>query len=355
MKEKSIEVKVGALVLVCTALLVAFIFVLGDFGGASGYPVAVDYETASDIKPGAPVKIAGVTSGKVKRIEYWGGKKDPKSGRRVIVRVHLDFDPEKGRTLHDDAAFYISTQGILGEKYIEVDPGTYDLPVVQPSAVKVGIPPLRMEILGQQLTKVSGAVTRILENNEKIVNQLLVHADETVLETKKTIQDADKLILDNRDDIQRTVKKLEAAADKAEQLVAALQTGVGDGKQIKRSLGNVESLTAEAKAKTGPLLADAKATTHNLRSLSEKLRDQPTAQVVLGEKGQGKILAAIDKVDGAIGKADGALADVKELTANARSGRGTVGGLLMDNELFMDLKLLLKDLKRHPWKFIWRE
>jgi len=27
----------------------------------------------------------------------------------------------------------------------------------------------------------------------------------------------------------------------------------------------------------------------------------------------------------------------------------------MDNELFMDMKLLLKDLKRHPWKFIWRE
>lgn len=355
MKEKSIEVKVGALVLVCTALLVTFIFLLGDFGGAAGFRIPVDFPTASDIKPGAPVKVAGVSAGKVASIEYWGGKLDAKTGRRVIVRVWLDVDPDKGATLHDDAQFFISTQGILGEKYVEIDPGTYDKPVLRAEQAKEGIPPLRMEILGQQLTKVAGAITRILEDNENVVHDVLVHADQTVLTTKKTIEDADALILENKETIKQLIARLDKTSDKVDQLVTVVQASVGDGKQIKRSLKHVENVTADLDENVGPALKDTRAIARNLRSLSEQLRDKPTAEVLLGVKGADKVIAALDRAEGAIGKVDGVVDDVKAVTANARNGKGTVGGLLMDNELFMDLKLLLKDLKRHPWKFIWRE
>lgn len=354
-KEKSIEVKVGALVLVCTALLVAFVFLLGDFGGAAGFRIPVDFPTASDIKPGAPVKIAGVTAGKVQNIEYWGGKLDPKVGRRVTVRVWLDVDPEKGKTLHDDAQFFISTQGILGEKYVEIDPGDYAKPILQAERAREGIPPLRMEILGQQLTKVAGAITRILEDNENVVHDVLTHADQTILSTKKTVEDADQLILDNRDAVKAIVARLDKTSEKVDKMVTVLEASIGDGKQIRRSLKNVENVTADLDENVGPALKDARAIARNLRSLSEQLRDKPTAEVLLGVKGADKVIAALDRAEGAIGKVDGVVDDVKAVTANARSGKGTVGGLLMDNELFMDLKLLLKDLKRHPWKFIWRE
>lgn len=355
MKEKSIEVKVGALVLVCTALLVGFIFVLGDFGGASGFHITVDYPTASDLKPGAPVKIAGVTGGKVDHVEYWGGRMDKSVGRRVTARVFLNIDPEKGRTLHEDAQFYISTQGILGEKYIEVDPGSYDLAVLKPEAHVIGVPPLRMEILAQQLNKVAGAISRILEKNERSIGDVITHVDETVLTAKKTLEDADKLIVENRETVDRALAKLDSASDKAERLVDALQTGVGDGKSIKRSLTHVEHIAKQVDDNTGPVMKDTRAVTKNLRVLSEKLRDQPTTQVMLGDKGHTKVIGVLDKADAAITKVQGAMDDVQSVTANAKTGKGTIGGLLMDNELFMDMKLLLKDLKRHPWKFIWRE
>ncbi|MSP91928.1 MAG: MCE family protein [Myxococcales bacterium] len=355
MKEKSIEVKVGALVLLCTALLVAFIIVLGDMGGGGGFPVFADFPTASDIKPGAPVKIAGVTAGRVIGIEYWGGRKDPKSGQRVTVRILLDVDPGKGQTLHDDAQFFISTQGILGEKYIEVDPGNYERPALKPGAVVHGVPPLRLEVLGQQLSKVAGAVSRLLESNEKTIGEILLHADEAVLTGKKTLEDADKLIVDNRDTVADTLAKLQLAADRAEKLAAALQGAVGDGKAIRRTIAHAEAVAAEVDANTGPLLKDVRAVARNAKGLSERLRDEPTVEVLLGNKGHAKVLAMVDKIGGAVDKAEGAVDDVKAVTKNARDGRGTVGGLLMDNELFMDLKLLLKDLKRHPWKFIWRE
>lgn len=355
MKEKSIEVKVGALVLVCAALLIGFVVVLGDVGGSSGFRIPVDYETASDIKPGAPVKVAGVAAGKVAKVEYWGGKSDPKTGRRVTVRVYLDVDPEKGKTLHENAQFYISTQGLLGEKYIEIDPGTFERPVLRAEVAQVGVPPLRMEVLGQQLTKVAGTLTRLLENNEKVVGDILQHTDQTVLDAKKAVNDADALIVDNRETVKRVIDRLDHTSEKVDSMVVALEGAIGDGKQIKRTLASAERVATKADAAADPILRDAKAVARNTRILTEKLRDRPTTEVLLGDQGHGKVVGMLDKVDGTLGKADKALDDVQAVTESARKGKGTIGGLLMDNELFMDLKLLLKDLKRHPWKFIWRE
>ncbi len=355
MKEKSIEVKVGALVLVCAALLIGFVVVLGDVGGSSGFRIPVDYETASDIKPGAPVKVAGVSAGKVAQIEYWGGKLDAKTGRRVTVRVYLDVDPEKGKTLHENAQFYISTQGLLGEKYVEIDPGTFERPILRPGVAQVGVPPLRMEVLGQQLTKVAGTLTRLLENNEKVVGDILQHTDQTVLDAKKAVNDADSLIVENKETVKRVIDRLDHTGEKLDRLVVALEGAVGDGKQIKRTLASVERVAAKTDEAADPILRDAKAVARNVKTLSEKLRDRPTTEVLLGDQGHGKVVGMIDKVEGTLGKADKAIGDVQAVTESARKGKGTIGGLLMDNELFMDLKLLLKDLKRHPWKFIWRE
>ena len=156
---RSLEIKVGALVLLCSGLLFAFIWVLGDFGGGSGFQLHIDFDTASDMKPGAPVKVAGVAAGKVAKVEYWGGRRDEEVGRRVVVRISCTIDPDIGATLHENARFYISTQGMLGEKYIEVDPGTFERPVLASGAKMVGRPPLRLEVLGQRLAKVSAAIS----------------------------------------------------------------------------------------------------------------------------------------------------------------------------------------------------
>jgi phospholipid/cholesterol/gamma-HCH transport system substrate-binding protein len=347
-KEKSIEVKVGALVLFTTALLIGFIFLLGGVGGGGGFELGVDFPTASDLKTGAPVKIAGVTAGEVQSVEYWGGRMDPATGRRVTVRVMLDLDPEKGTTLHEDAEFYISTQGILGEKYVEIDPGSWQKPTLPAGSRREGVPPMRMEVLGQQLTRVSAAVTRILETNEKTLGDLLIHTDQTVLDARKAVHDVQQVIQTQRPAIERTVAHLETASERADQVALGLHTAVGDGESLKRSVAHVESVAAQIDVAAGPIVKDARAVGANLKTASEKLRDGGAGEMLLGPGAAGKIEKTLDRVAQAAG-------DVQALTGNARTGRGTIGGLLMDNELFMDLKLMLKDLKRHPWKFIWRE
>lgn len=351
----SLEMKVGVLVLFCTGLLAAFVWVLGDFGGSGSFVLHADFETASDIKVGAPVKVAGVPAGKVSEVRYWGGQLDEKSGRRVVVRVTCNLDPLIGPTLHQDARLYISTLGMLGEKYIEVDPGDFDKPALADGASIEGMPPLRMEVLAQQLSKVSRAVTRILESNEDSLSGIFRHADETLLVAKQVAQDADRLIVDNRDTLKSALERVNGTAIKVDRLVDATLHGVGDGGEIRRSLRHVEGLTARIHQDSGPVLQDTRAITGELKRYSGRLNAEPTVQVALGKAGQDKALGVIDHVDRTLTQADAAVADVKALTGHARQGKGTVGGVMMDNELFMDIKLMVKDLKRHPWKFIWRE
>jgi len=43
------------------------------------------------------------------------------------------------------------------------------------------------------------------------------------------------------------------------------------------------------------------------------------------------------------------------IVSDLRAGKGTAGALLSRDELYSDLRELIRDLKRNPWKFFWKE
>jgi phospholipid/cholesterol/gamma-HCH transport system substrate-binding protein len=49
------------------------------------------------------------------------------------------------------------------------------------------------------------------------------------------------------------------------------------------------------------------------------------------------------------------LADAKQIVGHMKRGEGTVGALLMDEEIYDDVQEMLRDLKHNPWKLFWRE
>src|SRR4029077_2158075 len=87
MRERSLELKVGFMIAVSSAILLGFIVILGNFSLRSGFTIHVDYNYVGSLAPGAPVKLSGIKVGKVKAVELLGGKVDPAIGKRVQVRV----------------------------------------------------------------------------------------------------------------------------------------------------------------------------------------------------------------------------------------------------------------------------
>ena len=90
----------------------------------SHYEVKAAFRTSNNIRVGSPVRIAGVTVGKVVRTEPVGPKA---SGAYVVMRIN-----ENGRPLHKNARFKIRPRIFLeGNFFVDVSPGSPSAPELE--------------------------------------------------------------------------------------------------------------------------------------------------------------------------------------------------------------------------------
>jgi phospholipid/cholesterol/gamma-HCH transport system substrate-binding protein len=119
MKRVTLETIVGLFMLVgilCLAYLSIKLGKMELFGG-DNYQVYADFDSASGLKSGASVEIAGVEVGRVGRIML-----EPKNGTQARVYLVIR-SPVK---LSDDVIAAVRTRGIIGDKFILLKPGGSD-------------------------------------------------------------------------------------------------------------------------------------------------------------------------------------------------------------------------------------
>ncbi len=169
---KTFELKVGTFILVGLALGVLIIFSIGDINlSKTGYNIMVTFDFASGIGPAAPVRLAGVGVGRVESVNVVYSEKDKKSHAEIRTWIQSD------ARLEDDVKVTINTLGLLGEKYLEIFPGTPGKPLLKNGAVIVGQNPVVMEKLTENLVEMSNSINTIvkrLEKGEGTIGKLLV-------------------------------------------------------------------------------------------------------------------------------------------------------------------------------------
>ena len=141
MARRSTEIKVGILILVCMGLLAGFVFILGNFSLSKGMHFYVDFQFVGNLAEGAPVKVSGIKVGKIKEIQFHAGKYDDKLKRRIFVRLKVWVEDRAAKAIRTDSNFYINTQGMLGEQYLEITPGNLDdkkSRQIRPGEIRVG-------------------------------------------------------------------------------------------------------------------------------------------------------------------------------------------------------------------------
>ncbi len=113
MERGKLELAVGIFVVLGILCLAYLSIKLGrlEVMGNSGYTVQALFESASGLKPGAPVEIAGVEVGRVKAV---GLKQD-----RAVVVLTI----QSGLRLYHDSMASIKTRGIIGDKFVALSPG----------------------------------------------------------------------------------------------------------------------------------------------------------------------------------------------------------------------------------------
>lgn len=113
MEKAKLELIVGIFVFVGVLCLAYLSIKLGklEVVGGNRYEVQAEFTSASGLKSGATVEIAGVEVGRVRAIKL---KED-----RAIVTMAIN----GGVTLYSDTIASIKTRGIIGEKFISCSLG----------------------------------------------------------------------------------------------------------------------------------------------------------------------------------------------------------------------------------------
>lgn len=118
MNRPRIELYVGLFVifgLVCTGYLIS---VIGGFSFFSRdqYSLHGYFSTATGLKPGAGVEMAGVHIGVVESITL--------DRERYVAKVAFKID--KTVEISEDSIAAVKTAGIIGEKFLDISPGGED-------------------------------------------------------------------------------------------------------------------------------------------------------------------------------------------------------------------------------------
>lgn len=113
MERAKLELMVGVFVIVGLACLGYLSIKLGKLEviGGNNYAVDAEFMSASGLKPGASVEIAGVEVGRVRNIGL--------TSDRALVALTI----QDGVKLYSDTIASIKTRGIIGDKYLALSIG----------------------------------------------------------------------------------------------------------------------------------------------------------------------------------------------------------------------------------------
>lgn len=278
---------VGLFVLVTLGILAWGTLQLGGFGfrRAEGYPLIAIFDSAYGVEPQTPVLIAGIKVGEVTDVELYQ------------KRARLTIKFLKGVQVHQDATALIKTAGIIGEKYIEVTPGSDESPVLAPGEqIQNATSPPDFDKLAEALSDIAVDVKAITESLRYSL-----------------------AATDTRESLRQTVLSLGRISRQLEGAIAENREGVRD------IVESVRVLTARLE-KDGPgvlnninqVALDAQAFMANVSGAVDEIRPE--------------VREAFDKVDSVVAKLDQAAADIKNITEKVNKGEGTVGKLLNDPE-----------------------
>lgn len=330
-RERKVLLRVGIFVALGLVLFAAFIFALGGERGLFSRYVRYNssFETIDGLKPGSPVRLAGVEVGQVVRINFFP---DPSEKR---VQVHFDVLARYRDRIRADTTATVGSRGLLGDKVIDLSLGSETAPLIPPGGE---IP----SSTGADYTALIQKGAEIIDNTVAITEDLrdLVSSYNTP-ELRDGITGAFASARNILEAIEREGGALNALIyDKStgQSTRQLLDGAAGAARRADAALGKVDALLADVRkgdGMVGALLYDPKG-----KELLENLN------VALAELGT--LAGGLNGEDGSAAVAlNETLQDMRAIVGRINEGEGSLGALINDPTVYEDLKTLLGNVKRN--------
>jgi phospholipid/cholesterol/gamma-HCH transport system substrate-binding protein len=374
-RERATKMRVGIFVLVSLAVFLGIIYMLGARARLfeARYTLYAEFTEVGGLQEGATVRLAGVQIGRVSKVELPaqpGGK----------VRVSLKIAKQFGDRIRKDSETRIQTQGLLGDRIVEITVGTAQTAAVQPGETLRSRDPVDIShVIGEgagvvrsvaaladsfrrvaeefQATRVMQDLGDTVKTARKAADQVSRIADRVekgpglahtlLYEEPIALRRVDDLITSTQTIIAR-IERGESAAgvltseqstQAARRLLVAMERFGAIGDRPATDEGLLTALLFDPKYKS--VLEDLQRVAHNFRDVSDRLA---------GGKGTIGGLLKDEPADASIKNASrdlqATLANLRAITDKINEGEGTLGALIVDPTLYERLSNILDGASR---------
>jgi len=291
------EAKTGALVVIAILLLIfGYNYLKGQNLLDRSRTFYAVYDNVEGLAPGSNVTVNGLPVGKVLGIDFKGNK-----GLLVVT-----FDVQKDFKFSKNSIARIYGGGFLGGKSLAIVP-TYELGMIAKSGdtLKSDIEDGVMELVNKRLAPLQEKIEDVISDTDSVITSVNKLLDEkTRLNLQRSIASFAKIS-----------KELEGTSANVNRLLA------NNEQKFNTSMSNVETASA------------------NFARMSDTLATIELAPL--------------------INQMENALTDFEQVAARLNNGEGTVGKLLEDDQLYVNLERssrqmeqLIQDLKLNPKRYV---
>src|SRR5438105_235908 len=307
--------KIGIFMLIILAILGYFILKIEDIHvghGAATKKVTAIFDSVAGLDDKSTVRVAGVRVGRVTDIKLLDDGK-----ASVTMQVDRDVKP------HRNASAHVANLGLLGEKYVELDPGTQDAPVIPETQTVIlrGTQPASIDDVTNQISAIATDVKAITASLRTVMagpagQQRLEDIVDNVRTITGQVRD---LIAANRVNVDATMANarqisadlrvsIPKLSESIEKVAQSLGGAVGENRQDVRVI--VENLRK--------LSGDLKTTSDNLNAITGQVRSgQGTVgKLFYSDEAHDKLTAALTSVESGVNELKTTLGRVTRMQLN---------------------------------------
>ena len=329
------ELKIGIVSIVALVITAFTLFLLTGEGGLpwQRYSLKTLFPNIAGLKPGSPVRVAGVEVGAVSETAFVGDR----------VEVVMEVSEEHASRITSMSVASLGSVSVLGEAAVDITPASDGAPVPEWGYVRSG--------------KAAGSLTDVATQATAGIEQLTAILQD-IRGGRGTVGQ-----LFTNDTLYRELNGLVAAA---EGVAGSIQNGRGTvgrlindpaaARALEASLQNLEGVTAKIRAGEGSLgkLLNDDAMARSLSATTANL-DAMTGRINRGEGTMGKLVNDQELYNRLNSMTD----RLDKLVGALNQGEGTAGQLLRDRQLYdnmnnaiLEVKNLIANITKDPKKYL---
>ena len=164
------QLKVGVLILVALVILAFSIVKLGAAGNLFGkrYSLTAFVASASGLRAGGPVSVAGQLAGTIKEIKFLPPDMDTTRNLQLTLEVNTAVREQ----VRKDSRAKVKTMGLLGDKVFDISVGTPKFRTLHDGDTLTIVPSTDYEAVVVQASAAIAEVVRLTQDLSKVTNSI---------------------------------------------------------------------------------------------------------------------------------------------------------------------------------------